>query len=388
MGDYGPEHEESLRRTLADQSKLWETGKYSDLTITCGGRKWLVHRNIVCLRSRFFAAACDGSFQEANTGTIDLSEEDPETVALVLEYLYKLDYSDIPSSIEDARDPNVDSSKEALAEDHSKTSPVPTSVADDEERIFLPEWNAEPADKSSQKLKTEYSKETHLALLANIRIYAMADKYDIPALMNLALKKFKDRVESWPQYDYAGIVSTVLESTHCQDNGLRPVISELCVKHMDEILRLRLSDQVAIDVKDEWKLILTKDSDFLYALLRQSTSSGRAVHDNMVEDIKQLRAELEDTKQEVQECKPPNELDPVTTMLVQARLPTKGQAHKPFGPKVFLYSLCADVLRLRLQLPRPTTYPNPRSSHLLMPRYGQAASREVRMRNALVAAGA
>ena len=67
VGDYGLEYKESLRRSLADQSKLWETGKYSDLVITCGGRKWNVHRNIVCLRSSFFAAACDGSFQVCET---------------------------------------------------------------------------------------------------------------------------------------------------------------------------------------------------------------------------------------------------------------------------------------------------------------------------------
>ena len=64
----------------------------------------------------------------------------------------------------------------------------------------------------------------------------MADKYDIPALMNLALRKFKDRIQSWPQYNYLGIVSRVLESTHCKDNGLRPVVSKICVKHMEDIL--------------------------------------------------------------------------------------------------------------------------------------------------------
>lgn len=77
----------------------------------------------------------------------------------------------------------------------------------------------------------------------------MADKYDIPALMNLAVKKFKDRIQSWPQYNYAGIVSKVLESTHGKDNGLRPVISEICVKHIEDILKSKVPEEGANDVK-------------------------------------------------------------------------------------------------------------------------------------------
>ena len=77
----------------------------------------------------------------------------------------------------------------------------------------------------------------------------MADKYEIPPLMNLALKKFKDRVQPWPQNDFAGIVSTVLESTHCKDVGLRPVISEICAKHMEDILGFNFSKKRGIEVK-------------------------------------------------------------------------------------------------------------------------------------------
>lgn len=42
---------------------LFGSAKYSDLTIKCGADEFKLHRAIVCLRSKFFAAACDGQFQ-------------------------------------------------------------------------------------------------------------------------------------------------------------------------------------------------------------------------------------------------------------------------------------------------------------------------------------
>ena len=50
------------RRLMATIAQRYDSGKYSDLTITCGNQSWQVHRNIVCFDSNFFAAACDGNF--------------------------------------------------------------------------------------------------------------------------------------------------------------------------------------------------------------------------------------------------------------------------------------------------------------------------------------
>lgn len=44
---------------------LLKSAKYSDLTILCQGRKFLVHRAILCPSSPFFDAVCNGAFKES-----------------------------------------------------------------------------------------------------------------------------------------------------------------------------------------------------------------------------------------------------------------------------------------------------------------------------------
>ena len=75
----------------------------------CQGRKYPVHKALLCSRSRYFDGACNGhfvvstwtdgkqpglrsSFQESKTGELDLSEEDEEAVEHMVHYFYHLDY--------------------------------------------------------------------------------------------------------------------------------------------------------------------------------------------------------------------------------------------------------------------------------------------------------
>lgn len=57
-------HKSSL---VTGMEELFLSGKYSDTTIRCGSEEWKVHRSIICQRSRFFAAACDGDFKVSST---------------------------------------------------------------------------------------------------------------------------------------------------------------------------------------------------------------------------------------------------------------------------------------------------------------------------------
>jgi hypothetical protein len=60
-------HQNSLRASL---SGAFKSGTYSDMTVVSGGREFKVHQLIICPRSTFFAAACNGSFQVAPSSTV------------------------------------------------------------------------------------------------------------------------------------------------------------------------------------------------------------------------------------------------------------------------------------------------------------------------------
>ncbi|KAK2795846.1 hypothetical protein FQN52_003696 [Onygenales sp. PD_12] len=76
----------------ASISRLYKNDRYSDLTIVCGTKTFKVHRCIMCPRSGFFKAACDGRFREATSGVINLHEE-PVLVDKMIQYLYTLKYT-------------------------------------------------------------------------------------------------------------------------------------------------------------------------------------------------------------------------------------------------------------------------------------------------------
>lgn len=57
------------------------------LTIYCDNRSWRVHREALCLRSKYFDLACNGPFQEALQDHMILHGDDPDAVHDMLTYL-------------------------------------------------------------------------------------------------------------------------------------------------------------------------------------------------------------------------------------------------------------------------------------------------------------
>ncbi|OQO00438.1 hypothetical protein B0A48_13787 [Cryoendolithus antarcticus] len=93
---------------------LLATGNFSNLTVVCCGREWLLHRSVVCMHSTYFMKACTGMFQEAQTRRIDLGADDPDLVHAMITFLYIDDYDEPINIVKAYPEGAVDAEPDAL----------------------------------------------------------------------------------------------------------------------------------------------------------------------------------------------------------------------------------------------------------------------------------
>ncbi|KAF2232147.1 hypothetical protein EV356DRAFT_257268 [Viridothelium virens] len=267
-----------LMRAMAT---LLEGGKYSDLTVSCGQQKFAVHKAIICSRSGFFEGACNHPFKESTTGVIDLSEDDEECVRHMVDYFYHLDYLNLPKRrtslnfahrrISQSRRRRASSSLKlnlSMIEDPllacAATNPVPqfdpdrplTPPEDDSESKQLqaptefPSSSQSPSDEGEDfefepSDPVQATKEPNLVLHA--KVYAIADKYDIPGLKALARRKFEVQVaQHWDCAEFPDALEEVYCSTIDTDRGLRDVV----LQSFRENPRLAVKAEVEAAVRD------------------------------------------------------------------------------------------------------------------------------------------
>ncbi|KAF2679206.1 hypothetical protein K458DRAFT_119023 [Lentithecium fluviatile CBS 122367] len=250
-------------------ASMFETGKYSDLTIVCGTKRYPVHRALLASRSTFFDGACRNPFRESETGVIDLTEDDPEAVEHMVHYFYHLDYlnktlsrrSSQRSSRQTPRSPRFASRRApkkfnlALVEDPllATASAVDTSMPltppTEQENQFdnlnastkLPD--SPMADQLDENpfdcMTTEPEADTEKPhLITHAKVYAIAEKYGISGLKTLARKKFAHQIEAHlGSEELPEACQEAYESTVDTDRGLRDVIIQTFRSHPDLSLR-------------------------------------------------------------------------------------------------------------------------------------------------------
>ncbi|KAK5123682.1 hypothetical protein LTR85_002318 [Meristemomyces frigidus] len=247
-------------------SALYVGGKYSDLTVTCNYRQWAVHRAIICSRSGFFDGACSNAFAEAASRTIDLSEDDEDAVEQMIYFFYHLDYLNQPEqpratvfrhrAWSDARrrlPKKLDLSQchDPLLEAagvYAPKSPVSSVSSPTDSRKFdFPDKGPRPPLKTRAKTpplimddgsdyesydEEEDVPEDEAHLLLHTRVYALAEKYDIPALKAVARSKFEMAMAC--NYDSPELPEAIEEvycSTLDNDRGLRDIVLNLFKCH-------------------------------------------------------------------------------------------------------------------------------------------------------------
>jgi hypothetical protein len=178
------------------------------LTITCGNDEYKVHKAIICPRSTFFAAACNGRFQEGKSGIVVLADDDPEAVELMIHYFYYFDYT---TQAEVQNKLTVETLRQA-------SSMSPSATLAQHEKALRDRFGAFNTMAPS--------------ITVHSRVYALGEKYDIQGLKHLSLEKFKKEAKThWDSDDFITAIVEVYTSTVDGDRGMRDAVVEAIYQH-------------------------------------------------------------------------------------------------------------------------------------------------------------
>ncbi|KAL8868015.1 MAG: hypothetical protein Q9174_005272 [Haloplaca sp. 1 TL-2023] len=73
---------------LLTRSRLYEDQVLTDFTIMCSSHNIKCHKVALYPQSRFFKAMLDGTYKETGSSTCDLTKENPQHVAFMVNFLY------------------------------------------------------------------------------------------------------------------------------------------------------------------------------------------------------------------------------------------------------------------------------------------------------------
>ncbi len=148
-----------------------------------------------------------------------MNDDDPQAVKRMLVYLYTLDYPDEDDSGVPA---------EHLAVEHSPQPHLLHETSTTTEEGTVLGTNLERSDDATLR---------SVRMMNNVLVYAIAEKYDIAELKELAKRKFQMVANSkWPHNNFLAVVGEVFSTTPDGDMGLRQVVLDACRRNFQEIL--------------------------------------------------------------------------------------------------------------------------------------------------------
>ncbi|EEU40679.1 uncharacterized protein NECHADRAFT_33838 [Fusarium vanettenii 77-13-4] len=292
----------------ASLSTLLRSEKFSDMTIRCGGREFKAHRAIVCTQSTFFDRALSSNFKEAASRVVELPDDDPDVLERFLEFLYTGAYSDgvnqtwgKPSTVAMMSPEEVQENLNNTPDDSDENDldyepPSPTSTRSNSNSEPEEEYNEyygdsasnseqEPEDSPEEPRLESMSvmqlcellalnKEEAMQRLVKIRndmtlplrLYIMADKYDVPALRLLARDRFYRAVElEWEHAEcFPDVVDELYLGTPQTDTAMREIVCRIVGSRI-------LSDRV----RDKMRPVMEKHGDFAVGVMEYAIHSGR-----------------------------------------------------------------------------------------------------------------
>ncbi|GAB7331570.1 hypothetical protein MBLNU13_g02952t3 [Cladosporium sp. NU13] len=217
----------------AGLANYFKSEEHSDCTIICGPYHFKVHKLAIGVHSEYFRTVMKAdTFQEGKTGTIELKAidpdsddpedacDDPEIVELMVSYFHYLDY---------------------LHEENAAVAPAVIEVPDSPAPPKKRARKSAPAKKTrastSAPTQNPLPSSPEIHLIEHAKVFAMAVKYHIAALQNLATHKFQAEVaEHCVHEDLAHAIHVIYTSTADEISQLREVVVEALDAHRDQLL--------------------------------------------------------------------------------------------------------------------------------------------------------
>jgi hypothetical protein len=186
----------------------------------------------------------------------------------MLEYLYTSDYCD--------GDPSGPAAVVASPEE------VLADVLEDEERSVSTSQSITEEQDDASATTDEPS------LLNNVLVYAIAEKYGIGELKEMAKAKFQGRAGSLlSDTEFPEIIRTLYRSTPSSDRGLRDIVSQICAQLGRTIVGSSYLNAIIVEI-----------GEFGLDLLREVLEyENRRVEEAVVRNIA-LKEELKEKKKE------------------------------------------------------------------------------------------
>ena len=182
------------------------------------------------------------SWQEGQSGVIDLKSiesnaertdedgdvcDDPEIVKLMVQYFYHFDYSPTADPV------SAPASSTEIAATITKTKPIR-----DRGNIMTPLTNMRPRPifeaRQSAIFPPSVTPRSQVHIVEHAKVFAMAVKYQVNGLRDLATLKFKQSaMTDWDHDNFAYAIPIVYKSTPEDIPQLREIVADTIHEHFD-----------------------------------------------------------------------------------------------------------------------------------------------------------
>ena len=115
------------------------------------------------------------------------------------------------------------------------------------------------------------AEETSIWMTNNVRVYAIADKYVLPGLKELAKTKFRNIASSTALIlRFPAIICEIYDTTPQEDRGLRDIVTNICCLSVQEIVH-----------RKDWGDAVRTNVDFMFDLLRAFAEISKKKDDDV-----------------------------------------------------------------------------------------------------------